>query len=199
MSNTTQTLQPIETTYAGHKFRSRLEARWAVFFDELGIVWEYEPEGYKMPDGTCYMPDFWLPYFSGGMYVEVKPEGGDYRKAARFVEACGLLLWKAEGLPRVGAYEVFVPRSNRRFACYYLAHGQEVELPAIDVNICLAVPFASEARHDHRMFWLYDWWLRDNSDSHYFNYEAVPDSPSAVERAAEKACAFRYEYSKVHR
>ena len=32
------------TKYAGILFRSRLEARWAVFFDALGISWEYEPE-----------------------------------------------------------------------------------------------------------------------------------------------------------
>jgi len=32
------------TKYAGITFRSRLEARWAVFFDALGISWEYEPE-----------------------------------------------------------------------------------------------------------------------------------------------------------
>jgi hypothetical protein len=27
------TIQAIETVYRGHRFRSRLEARWAVFFD----------------------------------------------------------------------------------------------------------------------------------------------------------------------
>ena len=30
----------IETKYKGFRFRSRLEARWAVFFDALGIEWE---------------------------------------------------------------------------------------------------------------------------------------------------------------
>lgn len=38
-------IKPIETRYAGCRFRSRLEARWAVFFDALKIEWEYEPEG----------------------------------------------------------------------------------------------------------------------------------------------------------
>lgn len=47
----------IETRYGGARFRSRLEARWAVFFDHMGIVWEYEPEGYETPDGR-YLPDF---------------------------------------------------------------------------------------------------------------------------------------------
>lgn len=31
------TIQAIQTRYAGHHFRSRLEARWAVFFDYLGV------------------------------------------------------------------------------------------------------------------------------------------------------------------
>lgn len=52
------TITPIETRYAGCRFRSRLEARWAVFFDSLGIEWLYEPEGYVLEGGQCYLPDF---------------------------------------------------------------------------------------------------------------------------------------------
>lgn len=50
------TIKAIETRYAGCRFRSRLEARWAVFFDQLGWSWEYEPEGYTVSNG--YLPDF---------------------------------------------------------------------------------------------------------------------------------------------
>ena len=32
-------IKAIETSYKGYLFRSRLEARWAVFFDALGLVW----------------------------------------------------------------------------------------------------------------------------------------------------------------
>lgn len=53
-------IKPIETIYNGYRFGSRLEARWAVFFDTLGIKYEYEKEGYDI-DGTYYLPDFWLP------------------------------------------------------------------------------------------------------------------------------------------
>ena len=53
-------IQTLPTFYAGTKFRSRLEARWAIFFDHCGIKWEYEPEGYLLEDGTCYLPDFLL-------------------------------------------------------------------------------------------------------------------------------------------
>lgn len=34
-----------QPSYSGYKFRSRLEARWAVFFTALGLQWVYEPEG----------------------------------------------------------------------------------------------------------------------------------------------------------
>jgi len=48
MSKKVQKVKPIETVYSDHLFRSRLEARWAVFFDYMGIKWVYEPEGYDL-------------------------------------------------------------------------------------------------------------------------------------------------------
>ena len=54
----TKTIKAIETVYNGYRFRSRLEARWAVFFDAIGVKYEYEPEGYTLEDGTKYLPDF---------------------------------------------------------------------------------------------------------------------------------------------
>jgi hypothetical protein len=71
-----QALKPIQTSYAGYRFRSRLEARWAVFFDTLEIPWEYEVQGYEV-DGRPYLPDFELrPWTESGygdrVLVEVK-------------------------------------------------------------------------------------------------------------------------------
>ena len=51
-------IRSIETEYNGYRFRSRLEARWAVFFDALGVDYEYEPEGFELPSGKRYLPDF---------------------------------------------------------------------------------------------------------------------------------------------
>jgi hypothetical protein len=70
-------LKAIETKYKGYRFRSRLEARWAVFFDALGVTWEYEKEGYDLGDAGWYLPDFWLPdmydrNFNRGMWAEIK-------------------------------------------------------------------------------------------------------------------------------
>lgn len=66
-------IKAIETRYKGYRFRSRLEARWAVFFDTLGIQWEYEKEGYDLGEAGMYLPDFWLP--EKEVFFEVK---GDY-------------------------------------------------------------------------------------------------------------------------
>ncbi len=82
-------LKAIETIYKGYRFRSRLEARWAVFFDVLHIAWEYEKEGYDL-DGIWYLPDFWLPKQEA--YFEVKPAAPteeEIDKAKRLVAASG--------------------------------------------------------------------------------------------------------------
>lgn len=67
-------IRAIETHYKGYRFRSRLEARWAVFFDALDLKWEYEPEGFVTAAGP-YLPDFrvWTPQ-GEPMWYEVKPE-----------------------------------------------------------------------------------------------------------------------------
>lgn len=74
-------IKAIETRYKGHRFRSRLEARWAVFFDALGVEWEYEKEGYDLGELGYYLPDFWLPKWN--CWIEVKGVQTDdaYEKA----------------------------------------------------------------------------------------------------------------------
>lgn len=65
------TIKAIETVYNGYRFRSRLEARWAVFFDTLGVEYEYEPEGFDLGEHGWYLPDFIFPKWN--VYVEIKP------------------------------------------------------------------------------------------------------------------------------
>lgn len=87
MATAENKIKAIETFYKGYHFRSRLEARWAVFFDTLGISWKYEVEGFEVEINAYeseaenrpslkkrrYLPDFFLPTHSGtGVYVEVK-------------------------------------------------------------------------------------------------------------------------------
>lgn len=61
-------IKAIQTFYNGYYFRSRLEARWAVFFDELGLEYEYEREGYEVAAGAWYLPDFKIDE----LWIEVK-------------------------------------------------------------------------------------------------------------------------------
>jgi len=63
-------MKAIETRYKGYRFRSRLEARWAVLFDTLKIEYLYESEGFEFENGLKYLPDFWLP--KQKTWVEVK-------------------------------------------------------------------------------------------------------------------------------
>lgn len=157
-------VKPIETSYRGYRFRSRLEARWAIFFDTLEIKWEYEPEGYRMSDGTCYLPDFWLPSFSCGMFVEVKPENGDFSKAIKFAIESNQSVWLADGVPAPKAYNV-ASRERMALACPLIdqAYGEDrmfwepgYEYPdrTIDPEMCgshymLAVHRAKTARFEH--------------------------------------------------
>lgn len=67
-------IKAINTGYNGYLFRSRLEARWAVFFDEMEIKYEYELEGFEFENGVRYLPDFYLPEMD--LYVEIKPSFG---------------------------------------------------------------------------------------------------------------------------
>lgn len=82
-------IQAIETRYAGCRFRSRLEARWAVFFDQLGIPWEYEPEGYVLGPGDLYLPDFWLSDQRSYFEVKGRADEAECAKVERFGQHLG--------------------------------------------------------------------------------------------------------------
>jgi hypothetical protein len=56
--------------YSGVTMRSKLEARWAIIFDLLGINWDYEPCHYEVGPGLGYLPDFYLPELE--LWAEVK-------------------------------------------------------------------------------------------------------------------------------
>ena len=90
-------MKPIETIYRGYRFRSRLEARWAVFFDRVGIAWEYEPQGYEVGfsggewSKTRYLPDFWLPQTKTWAEVKGDVETINWQLLAEAVDwGCGL-------------------------------------------------------------------------------------------------------------
>lgn len=83
-------MKAIETIYNGYKFRSRLEARWAVFFDTLGIEYQYEVEGYDLGDNRWYLPDFWLPLIKTWIEIKgTKPNQDELINAQRLQQGSG--------------------------------------------------------------------------------------------------------------
>ena len=118
-SNTTlpaNNVRALDTPYAGYLFRSALEARWAVFFDALQIDWEYEARGYRLPDGTSYLPDFIMPGLE--WIVEVKPRSVAVDQAVlRKIAAV------SAGLVKSGVGRLFIsvagpPQPHQRYYAY---------------------------------------------------------------------------------
>lgn len=93
-------LKAIPTRYKGHVTRSRLEARWMVFWDHLGVEWQYEAEGYQLGEAGWYLPDFWLP--NQEWFVEVKgqrPTTDEAEKCGALAQASGKMVLLVVGLP----------------------------------------------------------------------------------------------------
>jgi len=85
----------IQQLYDGHQFRSRLEARFAFFWNRVGLSYEYEPRLFEFPLSNHspllpthpsktikYEPDFYLPSLK--VWIEVKPK---YPKPIEIVKA----------------------------------------------------------------------------------------------------------------
>lgn len=72
----------IPTLYQGVRFRSRLEATWAAFFDLIEWRWQYEP--FDLPG---WIPDFQISTnsksFNPNYLVEVKPVPPDDLRSER--------------------------------------------------------------------------------------------------------------------
>lgn len=98
-------VRALPTKYNGHLFRSRLEARWAVFFDELNTPWRYESQGMHFPAGVYshdesdmsgstitldrdwnYLPDFYLPELNSWFEVKGVNPSDDYRSMLHVTE-----------------------------------------------------------------------------------------------------------------
>ena len=71
-------MNPLPTKFNGTTFRSRTEARWAVFFTCMNWEWTYENQGFELEAGGHYLPDFEIRLPNTEMYfVEVKPDDFD--------------------------------------------------------------------------------------------------------------------------
>lgn len=124
-------IEPIQTYYKDYHFRSRLEARWAVFFDALGVKYEYEPEGFNLDNGMSYLPDFLIhdviTRYPGGepqnIYVEVKgvPNATDAEKIAEFAKYYPV--WVVGDIPDPEDYILSCAEQRRNY-CDKVINGE---------------------------------------------------------------------------
>lgn len=138
-------IRAIETSFKGYRFRSRLEARYAVFLDALGVRYEYEKEGFELEDAGRYLPDFWLPDLH--VWLEVKgqePKWDEIRKAQELYYAAERTgEWAVAigvGEPHYGDLRVFCfdhtessGGENWWHGCQWYSDGQEA---GIITNSC---------------------------------------------------------------
>jgi hypothetical protein len=126
-------MTPLPTRWIGWWFRSRTEARWAVFFNDLGIEFEYEPEGFSLSDGTWYLPDFWLPQIE--MFAEVKPGPPtdiEFKKAKLLAHGSKREVLFLDGAPDFKSYQAATWDCDQYTVCDYSldidAHGRSYYL-----------------------------------------------------------------------
>lgn len=132
-------MKPIETRAYGHRFRSRLEAKWAVAITEARIEWQYEPEGFDLGEAGFYLPDFWLPQVL--MWAEVKavrPTQQELAKvsalAAQSGHPCLLLI----GQPGALAYWAIGPDGSTMDYCPF--EGSDYHLSEARFFCCCGEP-----------------------------------------------------------
>ena len=180
-----ETIKPIETFYKGYRFRSRLEARWAVFFDALGIPYLYETEGYDIGNGDRYLPDFYLPTLK--YYVEVKGYSDhiedDLQRAAEFVKGKKTALVILSNIP-------YDPAAKGLFLfpiLFYVgkSHGSIDSHYAFFVMNFDGNPYLNDyfyiAVNKHFSYWGFGMTEEDKNDSVYRNIQALPGSHDGVD------------------
>jgi hypothetical protein len=117
-------IQPIETTYNGVKYRSRTEARWAVFFDSIGLRAQYEADGFLIREGG-YLPDFWLPDVR--VFLEVKgvePTIEERTKCSALTTAASCDVLIAIGAPEMAFSLLWCDREGWRDDRFFFAHDR---------------------------------------------------------------------------
>jgi len=111
-------IKAIETRYKGYRFRSRLEARWAVFFDAIQWHWDYEIEGYDLGDLGWYLPDFLITQYESKWWMEIKPStfsDTEIKKCAALAEMTGIPVFMCDGVPDGREYPTTAFFPNGRF------------------------------------------------------------------------------------
>lgn len=189
-------IRPIETEWRGYRFRSRLEARWAVFFSALGLHWEYEPEGFELGDGLRYLPDFRVQYPGRDrdeihhVWFEVKGDPAslgqkDWEKLVRFEQAEGLIL--LDGSPDARMY----------MSPSEWLDGDREQYPRVPHRPFRVDKRALEHKRDGMALWSAKgrlWW--DEHDN-FFSPTTYFGTGTEIEDAVDASRAARFEFGQV--
>lgn len=147
-------IKPIETFYKGCRFRSRAEARWAVFFDACNVEWEYEPEGYDLGNGLYYLPDFLLHN------IGIRGSEDDGQTFDLYIEVKGSNKIIPEEIEKIGNFSPFLPEEHEKYKDdYYLRLKNRKKILVVG-----SVP------QDIRE--MEDLW---NKDCHFYNFSYIDD------------------------
>lgn len=166
-------IKAIETSYNGYRFRSRAEARWAVFFDTAGIRYRYELEGFELPCGR-YLPDFYLPDLD--YWFEVKgqqPTPDEITRCGFLYDATSKSILIAVGPPEPNPQIIHIP---------LILTDKEAESLSIVPKFYIA-----EDRRNANEFWLLD----PQGEARWLGPSCGPDHGKLplVHRATERAYA----------
>lgn len=173
-----------ETIYNGYRFRSRLEARWAVFFDKLRIPYQYEPEAFVCEDGSQYTPDFFLPeshlrnFFGKGLYLEIKHFSWNDPSQRQYIDRI------ATALP--GKNLVLICGEPADAIEYNLSSGNEQLCPEWDNY--MGIQYCEKCRVLKAEFW--------ESNYMYCPCCKQPTSDEMIGDAALSARQFRFQFHK---
>ncbi|NKK36815.1 hypothetical protein GFL72_19545 [Rhizobium leguminosarum bv. viciae] len=141
----------LPTSYKGVTYRSRTEARWAVFLDVLGVSFHYEPEKFTLSDRQWYLPDFYVDDWRA--FIEVKPNNdaivNQEAAKARLLskDRPDLNVWIAMGAPHPTTSPIIVLKEWK---------------PDVPVETILSRPENKyrilEDRRDEGIYWLQAEW-----------------------------------------
>lgn len=202
------TIRAIETRYAGCRFRSRLEAKWAVFFTALGIRWQYEPQGILVSNRLdndwetrrAYLPDFLLP--DHGLWVEVK---GHVTKAELWTvlnNAASLSSNNDGGCHDAGGYDMLllgdVPRQDLNLRLPARLHMHKGILQAFPWK---GEPYSNKRGTCHSPFGVDiasdGGTMEDGLEDWLLDGLPVPSIPANVGLALRRAREARFEYGET--
>jgi hypothetical protein len=107
--------------------------------DALNITWFYEHEGYDL-NGLWYLPDFWLPTFNGGSFLEVKP-----------CEFTKTELEKANRLTTLSGRSVIFAIDVPGFICYRYSYSDTCD-KIKGLDYCYGLFNADQATGEDRFF-----------------------------------------------